>query len=113
MAAKRTLSLQVITNGVMTGTNVLTSTTPNTECMDSASVHFIWTGTPNGTFAVQGSNDNATWTDVTLSSAITAAGSASSALINLFPWPFKYFRCTYTNSSSTGTLNAYFLAKEQ
>ena len=113
MSAKRTHEIQVITSGSMTGTSVITSSTVRCDSMTSPSVQFVWTGTPNGTFVVEGSNDNATWTALTLSTSLTATGAAGNHLVNLFPFPFKWFRCTYTNSSSTGTLNAYFFGKEQ
>lgn len=102
---------QIITNGSMTGTSVITSSAVNTLRLIAPTIQFVWTGTPNGTFQIQCSNDGVTWGNVTLSTSITATGSASDAEINLFPWGFKWFRCTYTNSSSTGTLNAFFCGK--
>lgn len=106
--------ITIISSASMTGTSVNTSSVIDTKGLSDISVQFVWTGTPNGTFNVQGSIDGGTtWTNITTNpSSITAGGAAGNALINLYPWAFPSLRCIYTNSSSTGTLNAYFFGRE-
>lgn len=81
-----------------------------------------WTGSPTGTFSVQISNTvtlNAqgavatagSWTTLTLSSSISAAGSADNAFINLAGVEAYAIRLVYTRSSGTGTLNATISGK--
>lgn len=100
------------TNSTMTGTTVLTSPTINVSINNASkgvSVQLTWTSTPVGTFALFGSNDvtNLGWVDVTsLFSPLPTnpAGAAGSWLGVGSYFGFKYFKVTYTNSSSTGTL---------
>ncbi len=114
MPIKATQKVQVITNGSMTGTSVINGTAQKVLSLSGCSFHLIWTGTPNGTFGVEVSNDGGTtFTAVTLSTTLSAAGAAGSHFINLDGIMADQIRCTYTNSSSTGTLNAYFVGKEQ
>lgn len=73
------------------------------------SIQLVFTGTPNGTFKLQASNDlggpglaPTNWTDVANSSqAITAAGDHMWQVENA---GYKYVRVVYTRSSSTGSL---------
>lgn len=118
---------KVITDGAMTGTAVVTSLPTNIKYRDSVAYQAKWTGTPNGTFTVEGSVDynpnlpqaqnptgttaSATWTPVTLSPVPVAAGVAGDVLINLNQLSFAWIRLVYTNASSTGTLQAYVMAK--
>lgn len=110
---------QLVSNGTMTGTSVITSAVFNIQDMSLLSVHLIWTGTPTGTFTVQGSNQYdstnpnaaADWVSLSLSPAPAAGGSASSALVNLAQLGFAYLRVTYTNSAGSGTLNVYAFGK--
>jgi hypothetical protein len=108
----RTFNPQIITNGSMTGTSVITSSIIDTTGLSSCSVHLVWTGTPNGTFLVKGSNDGTTFTAITtIPASLVASGAAGDLLINLAPWPYAKFEVIYTNASSTGTLNAWFCGK--
>lgn len=118
---------QVITNGAMTGTTVITSLPTNIKYRDSVAYQAKWTGTPNGTFSVEGSVDynpnlpqaqnpvgttaSATWTPITLSPTPAATGSAGNFIINMNQLAFAWIRLVYTNTSSTGTLQAYVTAK--
>lgn len=89
---------------------------------DNIGIQLKWISTPVGTFGVQVSNDyypgdsvsphNAgTWTDLTLSSAIAAAGSADNAAINLQQLPFSWYRITYTRSSGSGLVTCVITQK--
>lgn len=109
----------VVTAGSMAAS--ITSLVTNIQYMDDVVYQIQWTGTPVGTFTVQVSEDyqqsggtvlNAgTWTTLTLSSAITAAGSADQAILDLNQLPYSWIRLVYTRTSGTGTLNAYISAK--
>ncbi len=108
----------------MTGTTVLTSLPSNIKYKDSVAVQLSWTGTPTGTFAVQGSVDynpgqpqsgggqNAGhWTAIPLSPPPIASGSADQILMNLDQLAFPWIRVVYTNVSGTGVLTGYISAK--
>jgi hypothetical protein len=122
-------SLPQLFNGAsMTGSATLTSNVTNVMYRDSVAIQLQWSGTPNGTFYVQGSLDynpgtpqseggvNAgTWTTVPVvdvnNNPPVASGSAGSILINMNQVAFPWLRVQYTNSSSTGTLTGYVGAK--
>lgn len=117
-------------NQTMTGTNVLTSAVTDIRYKDSVAIECEWTGTPNGTFAIQGSCDYSpsnsaqgtagppnTGTWVTLPTtdvngvALAATGSSGNFLANLNQLAFPYIRVQYTNTSSTGVLTGYIAGK--
>lgn len=122
MAVKNVLKpIHLIQAGDMSGN--LTSNPVAIGWLDQVAVQFNFTGTPTGTFQVQGSVDyevnesgaviNAgNWTSVTLSPSPTAAGSPDVILIDMSQLSFPYLRVQYTAMSGTGTLNAYLSAKE-
>lgn len=90
----------------------ITGTAMDISGLDNIGVQLVFTGTPTGTFTIQGSNDNTTWANITTSpTTISASGSASDHLISLSGLPFHYLRVKYTRASSTGTLNAYVTGK--
>lgn len=117
-----------LSNQTMTGTATLTSAVSNIKYKDSVSMQFQWTGTPNGTFVVQGSLDyiptvqqsggtpNAgTWIPIPVKDVSgnppIAAGAAGQILCNLNQLGFPWIRVQYTNTSSTGVLTGYISAK--
>lgn len=102
----------------------VTSTPTIIENITGVGYDVRWTGTPVGTFSVQisntysvdamGNTKNAgTWTPVTLSSPITAAGSADNAFINLAGVESYAVRLVYTRTSGTGILDAVISGKVQ
>lgn len=114
---------KVISSGSMTGTAVITSAATFIQYLDNISIQLVWVGAAVGTFDVQGSLDHTesplgnvtnagTWTSITLTPAPAAAGSSSNILINMDQLSFPWIRVVYTNSSSTGTLQAYISGKE-
>jgi hypothetical protein len=116
MAGKDKLPVyQTIAAGDMSGS--LTSKVSDISGFDNVAVQLVWTGTPTGTFAVQGSLDynpqlaTGTWTALTLSSSPAAAGSASNVLLDLNQLSFPWIRVVYTAVSGSGTLNAYIAGK--
>lgn len=97
--------------GSMTGTSVLNSAALDLQTLAMAAFYIAWTGTPNGTFQIQGSLDGTNWVNTGVSVA-AAVGSADSRLVNLVDLAYRYVRVQYTNASSTGTLTVDGMAKE-
>jgi len=108
---------QVITNGDMSQAT-LTSKVTGIQYMDNIPIQLNFTGTPTGTFAVQGSLDysqdfqgNVTsvgnWVPLVLSPSPAATGAAGSILLDLNQLSFPWIRVVYTKTSGTGTLNAF------
>lgn len=89
----------------------ITSPSIEIQWLDNVCVQLVWTGTPTGTFSVEGSLDQVSWAALILNPTISAAGSADNALIDLNQLSFPYIRVVYTASSGTGTLNALLGAK--
>lgn len=118
-------------NQTMTGTNVLTSAVTAILYRDNVSYFVSWTGTPNGTFQVQGSIDynpgspqdlgvggavnSGTWTTINAvdgsGNTPVASGSPGQILFNLSHLSFPFIRLIYTNSSGSGTLTGWITAK--
>ena len=92
----------LMTAGDMSGD--LVSNSFQVTGFDNIGIQFIWTGTPEGDFAVEISLDNVNWTALPLSPAPAAAGSADNAYVELNQTTAKYIRCSYTATASTGTL---------
>lgn len=110
---------KVIDAGTMTGTDVVTSKPTSVAGMQAISYQAIWTGTPNGAFTFQGSNnydsvrDTGDWEDLTLDNPPTdPAGSADSWLMSIVGYAYGWIRVQYTNASSTGVLNVWGFFKE-
>lgn len=113
--------LKVIDAQSMTGTSTINSSSVKCTGLDSASIQLSWSGTPNGTFAVQipatfdVSGGVVTWATLpvtnTSGSTLTAAGSAGNHQIDVPLLSFSDIRVSYTNSSSTGTLDAWITLK--
>lgn len=92
--------------------------------VDIVSVQMVQTGTPNGTWKIQVSNDKGAdegggipsavitnWTDYP--SATAAVSSAGSSVIKFSDFEFRWFRLVWTNTSSgnpsTATVARYSL----
>jgi hypothetical protein len=118
MAQKNYIHYQVLTNGVMTGTATLTSQITEIRGFDNISYEADFTGTPTGTFSVQVSNSydpvtnpNATFVILPLSPTPVASGSSGVVGIDINQSGFKWIKLVYTNTSGSGTLNAYVSGK--
>lgn len=105
----------------MTGTSVVTSAVLIIRTLACASLQAVWTGTPTGTFVVEGSldysvdpagavKDPGTWNSIGVS-LTNPTGSAGSSLVDLALTGIPYVRVTYTNASGTGTLTLTGFAK--
>ncbi len=72
------------------------------------SFHAKWTGTPTGSFKLQGSNDVEStvtdWEDIP-GSTLAVAGAAGTQMWNYADAPFRWVRIVYTATSGTGTLS--------
>ena len=103
----------------------ITSDAISCAYLDNLSIQLDWSGTPDGSFKVQASNDHeevnqggvavvtipGSWVDIPLSTTITATGSADDAQIALNQIPGPYVRVVYTASSGTGSLNCFVSGK--
>lgn len=115
-------SALVIKNGVMTGTNTLTSSVVDISTLDNIGVQMNFTGTPTGTFAVEVSADYrqdflgnvlvvGNWIPVALSTPPVASGSAGNIYVDLLPLSAPYLRVQYTNTAGSGVLNVFVTGK--
>ena len=112
MAGKSILKPYKIVNAETMGGSVTSGAIP-IDRLDNVGIQLQWTGTPTGDFYVDGRvHDDAPWTELTLSTAVAAAGSASDALINLSGVPYQDLRLRYVRTSGTGSLNAWATAKQ-
>lgn len=93
-------------SGAMSSTNVIISGVIDASFLDNVCVEAAWTGTPTGTFGIQGSVTKINWKDLGLSIS-GPAGSAGNILLDLNQLSFPYVRLVYTNISGTGTLTVY------
>lgn len=118
-------TIQMITNGSMTGTAEIDSSPIPLEQIYGFAIQAIWTGTPNGTIKLQASSDAPSretqqsnggpdtvtnWTDVA-NSSVSITGSAGNYMWNFNGAFYRYVRVVYVNSSSTGTLNVEMCVK--
>ena len=109
MGSKRTLTYsELIVAGDMS--EDITGPSTNILHLDRVGFQLVWTGTPTGTFSVEVSNDEETWAAMTLSVAVTAAGSADNAFLDIETGA-AYVRVKYTDTSGTGSLDAHIVAK--
>ena len=98
----------------------ITGSPTNIQYLDNCSIQLNFTGTPTGSFSIQGSLDHAAnaltgveqtagnWIEFT---GASATGAANNILIDLNQLSFPWIRIVYTRVSGTGTLDAYISAK--
>jgi len=91
----------------------VTSDPINVQWLDNIYFTVNFTGTPTGTFAVQGSGDGGiNWQDVRLLTNPVAAGTADTVGIEINQAPMPLLRVVYTRISGTGNMNIFVTAKE-
>lgn len=112
MPRKNVITPILIVNAVSMGASITQTTPTNIQFLDNIGVHFIFTGTPSGTFSIEVSNDDSNWAAITLPSTPTASGSGDNIYVDLNQLSAAWLRVKYTRSSGTGTLNVYLTAKE-
>lgn len=124
-AAKEMKQVQMVSLADMANVlNVNNSTPIDASLYDQGSIHFIWTGSPNGTLAVQVSDDIVSsfsttaaastlvsnW--VTIPSASLAVSSLGSGYVYTFNpgMAYKWLRVFYSTGtvSASGSLSATF-----
>lgn len=85
------------------------------EVIQNVGIQVNWSGGsggPAGTISVECSNDNLTYTALTLSAVPTITGNSGSILINLNQVPFSWVRIVVTITAGTMALVAKLSAKE-
>lgn len=114
MGQKKINQFQIITNGVMTGTTVITGPTQNTQNFDNIGFQFNWTGAAVGTIAIQFSIDNINFVTVVPDylTLTQPSNNAGTFLCGYKSTPFPWCRVLYTNTSSTGVLNVFQFSKD-
>ena len=105
--------LQIIEDGYMG--NSVDSSVIDARDLQCVAVQAVYTGTPTGTFTMEGSVDYntitgvGTWTTIDLGTlSISAAGDT---LIDLTNTSIPFLRLHYAFGSGTGTLQAYASGK--
>lgn len=99
---------------LMSGADASTNQTSVPFFLADLSIYTLqvsFTGTPNGSVVVQASNDNVNWGDVPNTSQTVTAGSPNIIYTTNaagYPW----VRGKWTNTSGTGTITMYIVAKE-
>lgn len=115
MSSRPHVKPTILVSAQSMATDVISPPT-NTFQMSLLSYTLAWTGTPTGTFTVEGCNDavfepngayvanTGSWDTLTLSSTVLASGSAGTALLNLAQLGMAYLRLHYTATSGSGSL---------
>ncbi len=93
----------------------ITGTATDVTYLDNVGYQVIFTGTPTGTFSVEGTIDGENWTALSIRDADnlepSASGSAGSLMINLNQIPYRSVRPVYTATSGSGSLTIIVLCK--
>lgn len=114
MGHKKTLdSYLLITNGVMTSTNTLTSVATFIANLDNIGLQVVWTGTPTGTLSVLVSPDDVSYDALTFNPPLTQpAGAGGRYWVNMSQLASFYIKVQYVNASGTGVLNVKICGKD-
>lgn len=107
---KKISPVKIVTDGAMTGTAVITSPEVGVQDLKSCSFQYVFTGTPNGTFDIEGSVDGVNFESMGITIA-AAAGAAGNRVVDITDTGVAALRAKYTNTSSTGTLQIWFCGK--
>lgn len=104
----------LIENGVMTGTNVLSSNAVNVGIEKHVAIDAVWTDTPGGAFAIMGGNFLSDLRDISdqFTPIPPDAGGAAGSFITYGLVRTKYIQFKYTNATGTGALNVRMQVKQ-
>jgi len=115
---------KLMSGAVMSGGTTVTSSATSILRRNSFSMQINVTGSPYGTFDVQGSLDynpglpqsegmynTGNWVSLTLSPTPAVTGSATSILLDIQNPSFPWIRLSYTNSTSSGQFDAWICSK--
>jgi len=101
-----------LTKNASMGANVTTPTV-NVQWLDNIYFTCTFTGTPTGTFYVEGSGDGGNnWQRVRLLTNPVATGAPDTVGIEINQAPMPLLRVVYSRISGTGTINIHVTAKE-
>lgn len=111
---KKQFSKRIMTDGVMTSTNTLTSTEFDVGSTAALGVQFVWTGSSvSGTLSCQASNDNGTtWSTFTVTLPTISSSNGGNGIAAIADFPYQKIRFRYVNSGGTGVMNMYLAGKE-
>ncbi len=130
MGMKAISEPQFVINSVsVSGLSGVISSISNIKYKDSVSVQVVWTGSMQGVCTIDGSlnyssgipiqgpfgANSGDWVSLILSNNATSFNVGSSTLfpvlVNLNQLSFPYMRVTYTNSTGSGNISVYMMAK--
>jgi hypothetical protein len=84
----------------------------NVQYLDNIYITCKFTGTPTGTFAVQGSGDGGlSWQNIRLLTSPVASGVADQIGIEINQAPMPLLRVAYTRISGTGVIEIWTTGK--
>ena len=91
----------------------VTSAPISVQWLDNIYFTVNFTGTPTGTFSVEGSGDGGNnWQRIRLLTNPVASGAPDTVGIEINQAPMPLLRVVYTRISGTGTIDIYVTAKE-
>lgn len=100
MGAKKINGFPIINAQAMV--NSVTSSAQNVQNFDNIGLQITWTGTPTGTIAVLGSNDDTTYYALTFQPALAQpAGAVGGYLVSINQFPFPYMKVRFTSTALT------------
>lgn len=90
------------------------------QFLDNLMIQIVSTGTPTGSFAIQGSNDynkdvsplTVNWINLPLSGTPTLSGSPDSIDIQMTQLASPFIRVVYTATSGAGSCSIWLAGKE-
>ena len=105
--------LSGVTQGSMNGTASLYSNILDVSIKDNNGIEVNWTGTPNGTIQIMGSDSGINFYALTFNPALAQpSGTPGGYLIDVNQFPFKYLMVQYTNTSGSGILTSWICSKD-
>ncbi len=104
-----------VVNGPMASTNTIYTNIIDSTIKDNLGLEIAWTGTPTGVIQIMASNSGVSFFALTFTGTnalAQPAGAPGGYLVDINQFPFRYFMVQYTNTSGSGTLNAFLTIKD-